>query len=117
MVDPSGSNLRVPAELELAGQTLNNKAEVIVEQLDTLIRTLSPLLDEAASAKYDAAAAADGWQGSAQSYYSGLQGEWNIAANGLFGETGVLGVIASALNLSWNNYMEGEWANVRTWRP
>jgi hypothetical protein len=44
-------------------------------------------------------------------------GEWNIAAEGLFGPGGVLGQISSALNLSWNNYSECEWANLRTWRP
>ena len=29
----------------------------------------------------------DQWQGPAQSYYQGLQQEWNIAADGLFGPT------------------------------
>ncbi|GAA0587381.1 hypothetical protein GCM10010172_85620 [Paractinoplanes ferrugineus] len=102
MPDPTSSNLRVPAELEMAGQTLNGKAEVIVDQLQALIAKLAPLQDT--------------WEGPAQSYYQGLQQEWNIAADGLFGETGVLGKIASAMNLSWNNYAEGEWANVRTWK-
>ncbi|MFF0467411.1 WXG100 family type VII secretion target [Micromonospora zamorensis] len=101
MPDPTTSNLRVPAELEMAGQTLNAKAAEIEGQLAALISKLAPLEDT--------------WQGPAQSYYQGLQQEWNIAANGLFGETGVLGRIASAMNLSWNNYAEGEWANVRTW--
>ncbi|MET7959773.1 WXG100 family type VII secretion target [Micromonospora zamorensis] len=101
MPDPTTSHLRVPAELEMAGQTLNAKAAEIEGQLAALISKLLPLEDQ--------------WQGPAQSYYQGLQQEWNIAANGLFGETGVLGRIASAMNLSWNNYAEGEWANVRTW--
>jgi hypothetical protein len=46
-----------------------------------------------------------------------LQGEWNLAADGLFGPTGVLGKIAYSLNLSWANYSDCEWANVKTWQP
>ncbi|MFF5173268.1 WXG100 family type VII secretion target [Micromonospora sp. NPDC000089] len=102
MADPTTSNLRVPAELELAGQQLNTKAAEIVGQLDALIAKLAPLQDT--------------WEGPAQSYYQGLQNEWNIAADGLFGPTGVLGRIASAMNVSWNNYADSEWANVRTWK-
>lgn len=102
MTDPASSNLRVPAELELAGQHLNNRADEIVGRLESLIAKLLPLQDT--------------WEGPAQSYYQGLQGEWNIAADGLFGPTGVLGQIAGAMNLSWNNYAESEWANVRSWK-
>ncbi|MEU7841628.1 WXG100 family type VII secretion target [Micromonospora sp. NPDC049114] len=102
MADPATSNLRVPAELELAGRQLNTKATEIVGQLDALISKLSPLQDT--------------WEGPAQSYYQGLQNEWNIAADGLFGPTGVLGQIAAAMNVSWNNYADSEWANVRTWK-
>jgi WXG100 family type VII secretion target len=102
MADPASSHLRVPAQLELAGQQLNGKAAQIVDQLEALIAKLAPLQDT--------------WEGPAQSYYQGLQAEWNIAADGLFGQTGVLGKIASAMNVSWNNYAEGEWANVRTWK-
>ncbi|GAB2964980.1 hypothetical protein GCM10027280_62270 [Micromonospora polyrhachis] len=60
---------------------------------------------------------ADTWQGDAKTYYEGLQGEWNLAADGLFGQTGVMGQIASALNLSWNNYSEAKWMNLKTWLP
>ncbi|WCN83233.1 WXG100 family type VII secretion target [Micromonospora sp. LH3U1] len=102
MADPTTSNLRVPAELELAGQQLNTKATEIVGQLDSLIGKLVPLQDT--------------WEGPAQSYYQGLQNEWNVAADGLFGPTGVLGQIAAAMNVSWNNYADSEWANVRTWK-
>jgi WXG100 family type VII secretion target len=102
MADPTTSNLRVPAELELAGQQLNGKANQIVDQLEALIAKLAPLQDT--------------WEGPAQSYYQGLQNEWNIAADGLFGPTGVLGQVAAAMNVSWNNYADGEWANVRTWK-
>jgi uncharacterized protein YukE len=58
----------------------------------------------------------DIWMGLASSYYQPLQQEWNIAADGLFGPTGVLGQIANAMNVTWNNYSECEWANVRGWQ-
>ena len=58
----------------------------------------------------------ESWTGAAQSYYAGLQTEWNIAADGLFGPNGVLGIIAQTMNLNWNNYTECEWANVQAWK-
>ncbi|WP_280897132.1 hypothetical protein [Streptomyces sp. SAI-135] len=45
-----------------------------------------------------------------------MQNGWDLAANGLFGEDGVLGRIAHAMNVNWNNYSDAEWANVSTWR-
>jgi uncharacterized protein YukE len=105
MPDPSSSSLRVPLELEAAGATINGRSAAIVDQLEALKAKLLPIT------------ASETWQGAAQSYYEGLQGEWNLAADGLFGPTGVMGQIASALNLSWNNYSEAEWANLKTWSP
>ncbi|MGC4852141.1 WXG100 family type VII secretion target [Micromonospora sp. DT4] len=103
MGDPTSSSLWVPLELETAGGQLNGRANEIVSQLEALKSKLLPLSET--------------WQGDAKEYYEGLQGEWNLAADGLFGPEGVLGLIASALNLSWNNYSECEWTNLRTWRP
>ncbi|WP_306204564.1 WXG100 family type VII secretion target [Actinoplanes sp. RD1] len=102
MADVANSNLRVPAELELAGQQLQAKATLILEQLDALRAKLAPLQDT--------------WQGPAWSYYQDLQNQWNMAAEGLFGENGILGHIASAVNVSWNNYVVSESDNVRTWK-
>ncbi|MFG1885218.1 WXG100 family type VII secretion target [Micromonospora sp. NPDC049102] len=103
MPDPSSSSLRVPLELEMAGSQLNGKAAEIVSELDALKSKLQPLSET--------------WQGDAKTYYEGLQGEWNLAADGLFGPEGVLGLIASALNLNWNNYSRCEWECLNTWRP
>ena len=103
MPDPASSNLRVPMELEQAGREINAKAEVITDQLEGLKKQLQPISET--------------WTGTAKTYYEGLQNEWNIAADGLFGPTGVLGKIAYSLNLSWANYSDAEWANVRTWVP
>jgi WXG100 family type VII secretion target len=102
MVDVSGAKLVVPPDLETAGQQLNYKAQGIVDMIDGLKKQLDPL--------------AENWTGWTASYYQPLQAEWNMAAEGLFGQDGVLGQIAHALNLTWNNYSECEWANVRTWQ-
>jgi uncharacterized protein YukE len=102
MADVASSNLVVPADLFAAGTTLNGRAHDIVAELDALKSQLAPI--------------ADTWIGPAASYYQPLQAEWNIAAEGLFGPDGILGQIASALNLSWNNYSECEWSNVQSWK-
>jgi uncharacterized protein YukE len=95
----------VPLELEMAGGEINRRAEEISQELLDLQKRLAPITNSEA------------WKGSAQSYYEGLQGEWNLAADGLFGPTGVMSQIASALNLSWNNYSDCEWQNLKTWMP
>jgi uncharacterized protein YukE len=102
MPDVSGSMLVVPTDLQGAGTYINGVSSQIESELVALKNQLAPLMDE--------------WAGAAESYYQGLQMEWNIAADGLFGPTGVLGMIAQTMNLNWNNYTECEWSNVQTWR-
>jgi WXG100 family type VII secretion target len=97
-----GSRIAVPSELQAAGSTINGIAAAIEGELSALKSLLAPLQDT--------------WTGAAQSYYQGLQNEWNIAADGLFGPTGVLGQIAQTMNLNWNNYTDTESANVKTWQ-
>jgi WXG100 family type VII secretion target len=97
-----GSRIAVPSELQAAGSTINGIAAAIEGELSALKSLLAPLQDT--------------WTGAAQAYYQGLQNEWNIAADGLFGPTGVLGQIAQTMNLNWNNYTDSESANVRTWQ-
>jgi WXG100 family type VII secretion target len=102
MPDVSGARLVVPSDLQSAGTYINGIAATIEGELTALKSLLQPLQDT--------------WVGAAQSYYEGLQTEWNIAADGLFGPTGILGQIAQAMNLNWNNYTDTEWANVKTWQ-
>lgn len=103
MADIEGSSILVTDELAGAGQYINNAAETIADELSALISQLEPISET--------------WTGAASSYYEGLQQEWNVAAAGLFGPGGVLGQIANAMNISWNNYSDAEWANVKTWQP
>lgn len=93
--------IAVKAELEGAGAYMNAQALDIADELAQLAAYLNTLPEI--------------WKGSASSYYQGLQAEWNIAANGLFGPDGVLGEIAHAMNVNWANYSEAEWNNTRTW--
>jgi uncharacterized protein YukE len=93
--------IMVQTELSDAGTYLNNQSTVISEQLSRLAAYLNQLPEI--------------WAGTASTYYQGLQQEWNIAANGLFGPDGVLGEIATAMNVTWNNYSDAEWSNTQTW--
>jgi uncharacterized protein YukE len=101
MTNVDGANLFVGMDLESAGRTVNAKAQAIADELYALIQQLLPL--------------GENWASVSASWYEGLQSEWNYAANGLFGPDGVLGEIANALQISWNNYSEAEWANTNTW--
>ncbi|MFB6892574.1 WXG100 family type VII secretion target [Kitasatospora sp. NPDC056327] len=94
--------ISVQQDLAAAGPFLNAKADEISEQLNSLAAYLNQLPEV--------------WQGSASAYYQGLQAEWNLAADGLFGPEGVLGQIAHAMNVNWANYSEAEWANSSTWK-
>ncbi len=92
----------VGTELESVGSYLNGQAAEIADELHQLATYLNQL---------DVT-----WQGSAATYYQGLQAEWNTAADGLFGPDGVLGEIANAMNITWGNYADAEWSNAQTWR-
>lgn len=96
--------ITVPVDLEHAGPYINGMATTISDELRTLRNNLAPVLDSPM------------WVGAAQTYYGGLQTEWNIAAEGLFGPEGVLGRIAHAMNLTWGNYVDCEWSNQQTWK-
>lgn len=93
--------IMVKQELEAAGAYLNGQAEEIAEELHQLATYINQLTFV--------------WTGPASGYYQGLQAEWNIAAEGLFGPDGVLGEISNAMNVGWGNYSEAEWNNSRTW--
>jgi uncharacterized protein YukE len=79
----------VATELEGVGTYLIGQATEISDELNQLASYLNQL--EVI------------WQGAASGYYQGLQAEWNIAAQGLFGPDGVLGEIAHAMNVTWAN--------------
>jgi uncharacterized protein YukE len=103
MADVNSFPILVHADLANAGPWLTSAAQAIADELNQLKQQLAPL-------------AADWTLSKAADYYEGLQQEWNVAAEGLFGPEGVLGQIAHALNVNWDNYSEAEWSNIRTWQ-
>jgi uncharacterized protein YukE len=103
MADIDSTPIQADPELKDKAHALTTLANECIDTLDGLQRKLRPL--------------AEAWTHSqAASYYQGLQQEWNIAVEGLMGPDGVLGQIAHALHISYENYAEAEWANIGTWR-
>lgn len=103
MADIDGTPIYVGADLQNAGTWLNAQADSCAEDLARLKAQLAPLVEA-----WTLSTAAD--------YYQGLQQEWNIAADGLFGPDGVLGQIAKAMHVNWGNYTDAEWSNIKTWQ-
>lgn len=103
MANIDGTPIFVAEGLSAAGPWLNSQAAICTDDLSALRAQLAPL--------------AEAWTMSqAATYYQGLQQEWNIAAEGLFGPEGVLGQIAHAMNVNWGNYSNAEWSNISTWK-
>ena len=106
MPDIASSNLQVPAELEDAGNHVRTISTALSAELEMLKRELAPL--------------ADTWKGEANTYFTGLEQEWNLAAAGLWGDgsgsTGLLPFIARALDTIYTNYATAETSNMTTWR-
>ncbi|MFI7354878.1 WXG100 family type VII secretion target [Streptomyces avidinii] len=103
MADVDGTPIYVGEGLAAAGGWLNARAGEVSGELQGLKSQLIPL--------------ADSWREShAATYYQDMQNEWDLAANGLFGPDGVLGRIAHAMHVNWNNYSDAEWSNMSTWR-
>lgn len=103
MSNIDGTSIYVGEGLGAAGKWLNGRAAQISDDLVRLKAKLAPM--------------AEAWRESqAATYYQDMQNEWDIAAEGLFGPDGVLGRIAHAMDVNWNNYSEAEWSNVSTWK-
>lgn len=99
------STLMVGESLSSASTTINGYAAEITGELAKLANLLAPLEDY--------------WTGVAQQKYEAYQAEWNTAAIALFGDqnsTGLLGEIAAMMGINYNNYSDGEVANVATWQ-
>jgi WXG100 family type VII secretion target len=96
----------IQVQFETLGEvqgTLNSRAIAIADQLSALARQLDPLEET--------------WTGATATYFEGLKQEWNTSAAGLFAPDGVLGDIAKAMGLVFDNCSQAEWDNMRTWQP
>lgn len=101
MPDPSGVRIAVPPDLDVSGPTILGIAVQISEELDKLKALLVPLQDY--------------WQGNAQMDWQALQAQWDAAAADLMSSSGTLGAIGNTATTNWNNYVDCEASNVRTW--
>ena len=107
MSDIESSNLQVPPELAEAGPHVRTVSGNLASELDTLQKKLAPL--------------AESWKGDAYQYFTGLEQEWNLASVGLWGDgtggsVGLLPFIAHALDVAYENYMNAEHSNTKTWQ-
>ncbi|MGW3633513.1 WXG100 family type VII secretion target [Streptomyces sp. NPDC005122] len=105
MPDLASARILVGADLEGAGPYINTKAQQIVGELHRLRSDLAPLIDE--------------WIAQSATAYQDRMHEWDVAAVGLFGDRedgGILGTIAQAMNINYQNYVATEEANLQTWQ-
>jgi hypothetical protein len=101
MADAISAQLVVPPSLGDAPQQLHLKANQLIEQLEILRNKLTAL--------------EPGWADSdARMAYDGYKVLWDKSAADLFGEGGVLPAISHAMQIVWNNYVEAEGANTRS---
>ncbi|MEV6994325.1 WXG100 family type VII secretion target [Streptomyces sp. NPDC093228] len=104
MPDIENTPIRVGRALEGAGPYLNGRAEHIMGELHALKGRIQSLIDT--------------WNAQSATDYQLRMHEWDQAAIGLFGsqtEGGVLGEIANAMHVNWDNYVGAEEANIKTW--
>jgi uncharacterized protein YukE len=85
--------------LESVQYWLNDRATIIMDKLHNLATELDTIEDQ--------------WSGRTRDFYFGLRQEWNTAAAGLLAPDGVLGDIAKAMGIVWDNYSQAEWDNAR----
>ncbi|WP_431949801.1 WXG100 family type VII secretion target [Actinacidiphila sp. bgisy167] len=103
MTNIEGAVIRVGRDLEGSGAYLNSRAAEIMGELSRLKQNLQTLIDA--------------WQAQSATEYQARMYEWDQAATGLFGseaEGGVLGEIAAAMKVNWDNYHGTEEANLKT---
>jgi uncharacterized protein YukE len=92
----------VPADLGESGTTVLGIANNIGTEITDLQAKLAPL------AQYWVGTAADGHQVTQQT--------WNTAATNLMTDVGTLGDLAKTMGTNWNNYVDTEGANTKSWQ-
>lgn len=96
--------ISVRTELETAPATIEARAETIMGELKALQNRILAM--------------PEAWIAQSSTEFQDRMREWDASATGLFGtqgDGGVLGDIANRLQTIWENYVEAEGANTRTW--
>ena len=102
MADVSGSKISVPSDLGESGPQVMSIANNIGTEIAELQAKLAPL--------------ADFWIGTAASGHQVTQQQWNTDSTNLMTDVGTLGQIATTMGVNWNNYVDTETANTRSWQ-
>ncbi|SEO71578.1 WXG100 family type VII secretion target [Actinacidiphila rubida] len=96
--------ISVQTELESAPGTIEARAETIMGELKALQNRILAMPET--------------WIAQSSTEFQDRMREWDASATGLFGtrgDGGVLGDIANRLQTIWENYVEAEGANTKTW--
>lgn len=102
MVDITGSQISVPADLGESGPQVLGIANNIGTELADLQAELAPL--------------AEYWVGKAADGHKVTQQAWNTASTALMTDVGTLGDLARTMGTNWTNYVDGEAANTKSWQ-
>jgi len=101
MVDVMGAKIQVPAQLaDLPLQVSNtcNSIEEMLRQLNTNLVALQSF-----------------WIGTGSTGHTITHQEWHNAETNLLTDVGVLGALAKASQVNWQNYVDGETAVTQSW--
>ncbi|WP_225847509.1 WXG100 family type VII secretion target [Streptomyces sp. HPF1205] len=96
--------ISVQTELETAPATIEARAETIMGELTALKKRILAM--------------PEAWIAQSSTEFQDRMREWDASATGLFGtqgDGGVLGDIAGRLQTIWDNYVDAETANTKTW--
>jgi hypothetical protein len=94
---PAPRGASTPGEHPDPRTTLKAGAGGVIGELHSLKRVLEPLRNTCCAA--------------ARTRFASLRNEWDIAVDGLLGQTGVLGHIAGGMNLEWTSHRAAMWGD------
>jgi uncharacterized protein YukE len=101
MVDVVGARIQVPAQLADLPMQVSNTCHQIEDMLTDLNSKLIALEEF--------------WKGNASQGHQTVHREWHVAESNLLTGVGVLGAVARATQVNWQNYVDGEGANTQSW--
>jgi uncharacterized protein YukE len=101
MVDVSGAQIKVPADLGDLSPQIRNTCAQISDMLTSLNSNLQALKAF--------------WMGLASDGHTSVHTEWATAETNLLTEVGVLGGLGNATNTNYLNYVDAETSNTQSW--
>lgn len=99
-----GEQIVVPTIFQDTGPQIIAIAAQITQELSYLWNQLQPFINGI------------DWQGSTNVSWATIQSQWNSAANELISSEGTLGSLGQTAAINWQNHVDTESANTRTWQ-